>query len=116
MKKYKTPFEELALNSIQADDLDITENATDFDKIRAVFKRQAEEYGYENKRHGLEKGFTSWLQGLPSVLHFPFYYHDILNWAKAVNYELDTEEKKDKFLEDYFSNLGNAFITLYNNL
>lgn len=116
MKNYKTPFEELALNSIQTDVLDIPENANDFDKIQSLFKCQSDEYGHENKRYGLKEGFKSWLQGLPSPLNFPFYNYDILNWAKAVNYELDTEEKEDKFLEDYFSNLGSAFITLYNNL
>lgn len=116
MKNYKTPFEELALNSIQTDVLEIAENATDFDKVKAIFETQSDEYGHENKRYGLKKGFTSWLQGLPSPLHFPFYNYDILNWAKAVNFELDTEEKEDQFLEDYFSDLANAFITLKENL
>ena len=55
--------------------------------------------------------------GLPSNIDFPFYNYEILdNAKKSKEFDLSTEEKEDKFLEDYFGNLAMAFFTLYDNL
>jgi hypothetical protein len=55
--------------------------------------------------------------GLPSFLSFPFSNYEILdNAKKSKEFDLSTEEKEDKFLEDYFENLSLAFFSLYDNL
>jgi hypothetical protein len=112
----KTFFEITILSHINFEGYDLPENQSDFDKVQNVYKTFLSEYGWSIKRIGELNSFKEWLQGLPSVLTVPFYNYDILNNAKAYGYKLDSEEKKDEFLDDYWGKLSEAFFTLKDNL
>lgn len=111
-----TPFERLAIDCIDTESLDIKEDSTNFDKVQKVFNEFKGEVGYNIPRVGEKQAFTDWLQGLPSCLDFPFEYHTQLDWATGSGIVLDTEDKEDNFLENFFISLTAAFFTLRDNL
>ncbi len=115
MENYKTFFENTIINNIDFEGYEINIESN-FDKIRQVYKIFLSEFGHEQKRQGNVKAFTSWLQGLPSVLTVPFYNSEILDNAKKQGFNLNTETKENDFLNTYFENLAIAFFTLKNNL
>lgn len=114
----KTFFENIIVENIDLSGYDMSNNIDLFSKVKETHKIFKSEYGYNIQRMGEKKAFCEWLQGLPSALTVPFYNYDILNLA-YLHDEIKanaTEEEEDKFLDNYFMNLSNAFFTLYNNL
>lgn len=116
--KTLTFFEKTIVENIDFDGYGLDNDVYLYDKIKTLYNIFKSEYGWNIDRMGERRAFCEWLQGLPSSLTVPFYNHDILNRA-YIHGELianATEEQEDKFLNDYFMNLSNAFFTLKNNL
>jgi len=121
--KYLTYFENIIWDGLDFSDYEIKNDLLEMDKqdeINLVYDTFENEfwYGYNKRRYKTHvKGFANYLMGLPSYINFPFYNYEILdNAKKSKEFDLSTEEKEDKFLEDYFENLSLAFFTLYDNL
>lgn len=114
----KTFFEKIIIDNIDLSGYDLSNDINLFDKIKETHNIFKSEYGYNITRMGEKRAFCEWLQGLPSALTVPFNYADILNLAYLHDQikANATEEEEDKFLDNYFMNLSNAFFTLYNNL
>lgn len=116
MKNYKTFFENTILRSINLDAYDIT-TSSDAESINEVYKIFISEYKGDHNKHIKETViFTEWLQGLPSVFDIPFYNYKILDNAKESGLKFKTVNAEDNFLNDYWTNLADAFFTLKNNL
>lgn len=113
----KTFYEKAIINNIEFDRYELAHVndmiVTDFENILSVYAMFVEEYGFMIERVGESDAFCEWLQGLPSVLTVPFMNYEILSNAKQSGIIINDE---DKFLEDYWTNLTNAFFTLKNNL
>jgi len=116
--KYKTFYEGIVLNSITLGDYDInTDKMSDFDKIAEIYTIFTAEYLHHNNRDSDQKVlFKDWIQGLPTVLTIPYMNFDILEQGIKAGFDLDTEAKEDKFLDEYWQNTANAFFTLYESL
>jgi hypothetical protein len=72
---------------------------------------------HENNKHLNPKDiFSEWLQGLPNCLSVPYMNYEILENAKRWGYNLNTKEKENNFLDNYFMNLSNSFFRLLHNL
>lgn len=114
----KTFFEKIIVENIDLSGYDLSNDINLFDKIKETHNIFKSEYGYNITRMGEKRAFCEWLQGLPSALTVPFNYADILNLAYLHDQikANATEEEEDKFLDNYFMNLSNAFFTLFNNL
>ena len=114
----KTFFEKIIIDNIDLSGYDLNNDMYLYDKVKTTYNIFKSEYGYNITRMGEKRAFCEWLQGLPSALTVPFYNYDILNRAYLHN-EIQanaTEEQEDKFLDNYFMNLSNAFFTLKENL
>jgi hypothetical protein len=115
--KYLTLSEQIILGSIDLDGYDVSAN-TDLEKINEVYDIFKSERYHEIKRKGERKAFEEWLQGLPSALSVPCYYHEILGRA-YLHGEINataTEEQEDAYLKQYWAKLTKAFFTLKENL
>jgi hypothetical protein len=113
-----TFFEQTIIENIDLESYDLSNDVYLYDKIKTLYNIFKMEYGWNIERMGERRAFCEWLQGLPSALTVPFYNHDILNRAylhNVINANA-TEEQEDKFIDNYFMNLSNAFFTLKNNL
>jgi hypothetical protein len=113
-----TFFEQTIIDNIDLSGYDLNNDMYLYDKVITTYNIFKMEYGYNIERMGEKRAFCEWLQGLPSALTVPFYNHDILNRAylhNVINANA-TEEQEDKFIDNYFMNLSNAFFTLKNNL
>lgn len=116
---FKTMYEQLIIDNIDLDGYGIDNDGYLYDKIKTVYNIFKSEYGHEVIRQGSEvKAFKEWLTGLPSVLTVPFYNYDILNigYINGLIKADATEEEEDKFLDEYWIKLANAFFTLKDNL
>jgi hypothetical protein len=113
-----TFFEQTIIENIDLESYDLSNDVYLYDKIKTLYNIFKMEYGWNIERMGERRAFCEWLQGLPSALTVPFYNHDILNRAYLHNVisANATEEQEDKFIDNYFMNLSNAFFTLKNNL
>jgi hypothetical protein len=121
--KYLTYFENIIWKGINFSDYEIKNDLLEMDKqdeINLLYDIFENEFWhiYNKRRYKTHvKGFENYLMGLPNYINFPFYYTEILEDAKkSKEFDLSTEEKEDKFLEDYFGNLAMAFFSLYDNL
>ncbi len=114
----KTYFEQIIIENIDLESYELNNDVYLYDKIKTLYNIFKMEYGYNIERMGERRAFCEWLQGLPSALTVPFYNHDIINRAYLHNVisANATEEQEDKFLDNYFMNLSDAFFTLKNNL
>lgn len=134
MKNYKTFFENTILNNIDFTGYEVNPE-NDFDKIKEVYKTFKSEFLHENNKHQNKISlFSEWLRGFPSVLTVPFYNYEILENAKNAGFFTTVrlsgengkttepskgkilENQENKFLDNYWINLSNAFFTLKNNL
>lgn len=113
-----TFYEKIIVDNIDLSGYGLENDGYLYDKVKTTYNIFKSEYGYNVERMGEKRAFKEWLQGLPSVLTVPFYNYDILNLAYL--HEMlpasVTEEQEDKFLDDYFMNLSDAFFTLKDNL
>ena len=123
MSNYKTFYENTILDNIDFDGYGLSNEMYLYDKIKTLYNIFKREYVHENNKHLPEIHlFKEWLQGLPSVLTVPFINYEILeNAKKAGVLKLSTiarkaEIQEDKFLNEYWAKLANAFFTLKNNL
>jgi len=114
----KTFFEKTILENIDLEGYGLSNDLTEYDKVKKLHKIFKGEYGWNIDRMGERRAFCEWLQGLPSALTVPFYNYEILNIAylNGLIKANATEDEEDKFLNNYFVNLSDAFFTLYNNL
>jgi hypothetical protein len=112
-----TFFEKTIIDSIDLEGYGLNNDIYLYDKIKTTYNIFKSEYVHKNNQHLNEQTlFKEWLQGLPSVLTVPFYNYAILENAKNAGFVLNTESKEDKFLENYWGKLSNAFFTLKDNL
>jgi len=88
------------------------------EKINLLIETFKDEYWHEyNKNHynhDIKKGFSSWLSGLPSCFNVDFENYRILELGKLWMFDLSTENKEDRFLENWFSMVTNSVFYLYN--
>lgn len=117
-KNSYTFFENVVINSIDLEAYDLSNELDLFDKVQNVYSIFKSEKGWEIEKVGEFNAFVSWLQGLPSALTVPFYYHEQIELAKKEGYLSKTvsERKQEKFCECFFYNCANSFFTLKNNL
>jgi len=108
-----TFYEKTIVDNIDFDGYGLDNDVSLYDKIKTLYNIFKLEYGFNIERMGEKKAFAEWLSGLPSALTVPFYYYEMLKNAK--NYGMEIKDE-DKFCEDYFMNLSEAFFTLKNNL
>lgn len=90
-----------------------------YDKIKTLYNIFKSEYVHDNNKHLNEVFlFSEWLRGLPSVLTVPFYNGEILENAllAGMNPKYLRGDKEEKFLNDYWTKLAEAFFTLKENL
>ena len=112
-----TFYEKTILDNIDFDGYGLNNDVSRYDKIKTLYNIFVSEYCHKNNQHVAKLFlFKDWLQGLPSTLTVPFMNYKILENAKAHGYKLNSEAREDKFLNDYWMNLANAFFTLKENL
>jgi hypothetical protein len=90
------------LSCMAGEDYDGKELTSAVDKCEFVaecIKKEALEQRYANRQNCI----SSWLQGLPSAVGIPFTNYDILQLAKEWGYDVSTEKKEAKFLENYWN-------------
>lgn len=112
-RNYKTFYENTIIDNIDLSGYNLSNDVSLYDKIKTCYNIFKMEYGFNIQRMSERKAFSEWLQGLPTALTVPFYYHEILSNAKNFGEVIKNE---DKFLDNYFNNLSDAFFTLKNNL
>lgn len=109
-----THFEQTIIDNIDFDVYGYSNDCYLYDKIKTVYNIFKSEYVHSNNKHLSEIYlFSEWLKGLPSTLSVPFYYDEIVNNAELAGIKIKDEEK---FCNDYWINLANAFFTLKDNL
>jgi len=112
-----TFYEQTIIDNIDFEGYGISNDCYLYDKIKTLYNIFKKEYVHNNNKHLNEVYlFSEWLRGLPSVLTVPFYNGEILENALLNGFNLSTEDKEDKFLNDYWLNLAGAFFTLKENL
>lgn len=121
-----THYEKIVIENIDLEPYGIVINegegnglitSTTYDKIKEVYNIFKKEYIHNNNKHLDEIYlFSEWLRGLPSVLTVPFYNGEILEGALLSGFDVSTEAKENKFLNEYWMNLSKAFFTLRENL
>ena len=117
MNNLKTFYENTIIDNIDFDEYNLDNNIYLYDKTKTLYDIFKREYVHENNKHLNENFlFSEWLRGLPNVLSVPFYNSEIIQNALESGFILDTESKEDKFLNEYWINLANAFFTLKENL
>lgn len=116
-------FEKTIINNIDFEGYGLDNNEPLYNKVQTLYNVFKKEYVHQNNKHQNEVFlFSEWLRGLPSVLTVPFYNWEILE--NALKYAQENNDKnlrlqvhnEDKFLEDYWIRLANAFFTLKENL
>ena len=97
-----------------------TEPVTDTERLQWLYDTfLLEKWKVENiKRyhhHNIYKGFTDWLQGLPSSFHIAWNYHDIIELAKKTGALPDspTEKEEDKIIDNYWNYITNKTFQLF---
>lgn len=108
-----TFYEKTIVENIDLEPYELNNDVNLYDKVNAAYNIFKQEYGWNIERMGEKRAFAEWLSGLPSVLTVPFYYYEMLQNAKNYGEEIKDE---DKFCDDYFMNLSEAFFTLKENL
>lgn len=115
-KTVYTFYEQTIINNIDLSGYDISNDLPLFDKINKTYDIFVAEYGYNIQRLGQTRAFREWLQGLPTVLTVPFYYHEMIdNYNTFTGKELN-EISENTFCNQYFDRLAHAFFTLKENL
>lgn len=86
---------------------DITETLNDKEKLQHVAGCLIREafYPYNVQRHkgNAQNIIADHLQGLPSYVKIPFANCEILELARAWGYDVATEKKENKLLENYWN-------------
>jgi hypothetical protein len=113
MNNTLTFYEKTIVDNIDFDGYGLDNDVNLYDKIKTLYNIFKLEYGWNIERMGEKTAFAEWLSGLPSALTVPFYYYEMLENAK--NYGMEIKDE-DKFCEEYFMKLSEAFFTLKENL
>ena len=123
MKNFKTFYENTIIDNIDFEGYGFSNDMYLYDKIKTLYNVFKKEYVHENNKHLNEVFlFSEWLRGLPSVLTVPFYNYEILENAKKAGLiktdgaKSTIEKREDRFLNEYWDKLAQAFFTLKNNL
>ena len=115
-KTVYTFYEQTIIDNIDLSGYDISNDLPLFDKIAKTYDIFVSEYGYNIQKLGQTRAFSEWLQGLPTVLTVPFYYHEMIaNYNTFTGKELN-EISENTFCKYYFNRLAQAFFTLKENL
>lgn len=83
-------------------------------RLAWVLKTFRAEAGYNIKRIGEYRAFSEWLTGIPSAIHIPVYYHEIISLAKQWQSipENATEKQEDKICENWYNFITVKFFQL----
>jgi hypothetical protein len=86
-------------------------------RLQFVVDTFRKEYDHEYNRIHYGNGsrlFAQWLMGIPSVIHIPFYYHEIIKLAKEWGSipQNATERQEDKICENWYNFISVKFHTL----
>tara|TARA_R110002051_G_scaffold19003_1_gene53822 strand:- start:202 stop:585 length:384 start_codon:yes stop_codon:yes gene_type:complete len=117
-KKYLQNMENYLLGQIDGDGYDIEVN-TPLEKINFVFECYENEYECEYERRrtpNYQERFAEWLSGLPSAIHLPCYYGQILELAKELQEVKEDYPDKvaDRINANYFNFMAYHIIKLRN--
>jgi hypothetical protein len=116
-KKYK----EFILNSIIDDprelgyDFNFNKSSNiNQSKIDFFFNQFYQEYQWQIVRIGEMQALIEYLQGLPSTIHLPIYYYDIIQLAKKFESipENASEKETAKICENFYNFIANKLIQL----
>lgn len=112
-----TFYKNTIVDNIDLSGYDLDNDMYLYDKVKTLYNIFKLEYLHANNKHQNEVFlFSEWLKGLPSVCTVPFENYLILQNALVSGFNLDSEDKENDFLENYWINLANAFYTLKDNL
>jgi hypothetical protein len=101
-------FREYLLSCISGDDL--SENATDTEKLLYLNERFYSEYGFMVDRVGAQKAMAEWLSGL--AINLDYMNYKIIEIGVSVGMDLSTETKKDNYLENWFIYSASQYIRM----
>jgi hypothetical protein len=116
-KKYK----DFILNSIIDDPRELGYNFNfnkssniNQSKIDFFFNQFYQEYQWQIARVGELQALIEYLQGLPSTIHLPIYYYDIIQLAKKFESIPENASEKDqmKICENFYNFIANKLIQL----
>lgn len=81
------------------------------DRIEWTINTFKSEQGYNIKKLGLQGAFKEWLQGVPSAIHCPVYYSEILElyykWNPSKTFK--TDKAKESFEDKICANWYNYY-------
>jgi hypothetical protein len=101
-------FREYLLNCISGDDL--SENATDREKLLYLNERFYSEYGFYIERVGEQKAMAEWLSGLAIDLDYMNY--KIIEIGQSVGMDLSTESKEDNYINGWWSYSASQYLRM----
>ena len=110
-KEQKQAYREYTINSIMH-----YENEKLRNPIKYFFKVFHKEADWEINKMGEMKALASYLSGLPSVIHLPIYYGEIIELAKKFGSipQKSTEKEELKIINNYYNFFANILIDLRN--
>ena len=114
--KYKENYKNYILECIDSEDDLIGKTLSRTEKIKYLFNRFYNEYGWLVKRKGKFEAMQEWLSGL--AINIPCYDSDIIQLAKdmgSVDKDL-TERQEDKIRETYFGFMARMVLLLENEI
>jgi hypothetical protein len=95
-------FNQYLLKGIDSEAYDII-TTTNTEKLAFLHDTFKKENGFMIPRVGYQTALCGWLQGLPSVINIEFMNHNILILGEKFGMVLNTEKKKDDFLNSWFN-------------
>lgn len=97
------------------DDITFHKKST-VEKAYFLHRRFLDEYFHpynQNKYKGNQRrAMASWIAGLPSCFNVDYFTDCILDLAKEWGYILDTEEKEEDFVENFFQLIADNFMNM----
>lgn len=107
--KYKENYKNYILDCLNDED-EITENSSRLEKIKYLFNRFNNEYGWHVKNVGKQKAIAEWLQGC--AIPITFWNNEIIKLAiklGSIN-ENPSEQLKNTVVDNYWVFMANIIL------